>query len=157
VGHRGSIRQLKFSVKVVCHNAAIFYCGKLVADDYAFQLNTALPEYLQEVTGVKLRSMPSPHLNKPIRELCGRALNSEQPELEMILEELRAALHEYAEELSKLAAAKLVRSESKGAGSVANRRFRPLSAQRSRGMGDRRAIPGPPGSATLILLYQSAC
>jgi hypothetical protein len=29
VGHRGSIRQLKFSVKVVCHNAAIFYCGKL--------------------------------------------------------------------------------------------------------------------------------
>jgi hypothetical protein len=38
----------------------------------------------------------------------------------MILEELRAALHEHSEELRKLAAAKLVRSESKGAGSVAN-------------------------------------
>jgi hypothetical protein len=40
--------------------------------------------------------------------------------LGIILEELRAALHEHSEELRKLAAAKLVRSESKGAGSVAN-------------------------------------
>jgi hypothetical protein len=61
-----------------------------------------------------------PHLSKRIRELCSQALSSEQPELGMILEELRAALHEHAEELRKLAAAKLVRSESRGAGSVAN-------------------------------------
>ena len=64
--------------------------------------------------------MPSPLLNNRIRELCSHALNSDPPELGIILEELRAALHEHSEELRKLAAAKLVRSESKGAGSVAN-------------------------------------
>jgi hypothetical protein len=64
--------------------------------------------------------MPSPYLNNRNRELCSQALNSDPPELGIILEELRAALHEHAEELRKLAAAKLVRSESKGAGSVAN-------------------------------------
>ena len=64
--------------------------------------------------------MPSLRLDSRIRKLCSQALNAEEPELGMILEELRAALHEHSEELRKLAAAKLVRSKSKGAGSVAN-------------------------------------
>jgi hypothetical protein len=46
-------------------------------------------------------------LEDRIRELCAMAVRSEQPELEIILSELQAALREHTERLRRLAAAKL--------------------------------------------------
>jgi outer membrane lipopolysaccharide assembly protein LptE/RlpB len=47
-----------------------------------------------------------------IRELCRKALTAKDTELEVIFEELRAALHEHIERLRKIAITQLARKES---------------------------------------------
>ena len=46
-------------------------------------------------------------LEDRIRELCAMAVRAEEPELEIVLSELRSALREHTERLRRLAAAKL--------------------------------------------------
>jgi hypothetical protein len=46
-------------------------------------------------------------LEDRIRELCAQAVSAEEPELEIVLAELQAALREHTERLRRLAAAKL--------------------------------------------------
>jgi hypothetical protein len=46
-------------------------------------------------------------LEDRIRELCALAVSAEEPELEIVLAELQAALREHTERLRRLAAAKL--------------------------------------------------
>jgi septation ring formation regulator EzrA len=48
-------------------------------------------------------------LNNRIRDLCAKAVEAEQHELEPILEELKAALREHTSHLRELAAARLAR------------------------------------------------
>ncbi len=56
--------------------------------------------------------MEIPSLEDRIRELCSRALAAEEPELEPILSELRAALREHARLVRQMAAQALNRGSS---------------------------------------------
>jgi hypothetical protein len=54
----------------------------------------------------------SRRLDDRIRDLCAKAVEADQEELESIFAELKQALREHAERLRKLAVRKLVRTTS---------------------------------------------
>jgi hypothetical protein len=56
--------------------------------------------------------MSLPELNDRIRDLCARAVEAEQHEVEPVFEELKAALREHIEQLRELATAKLTRKQA---------------------------------------------
>ena len=51
--------------------------------------------------------MPFRRLEDRIRDLCLQAVDSETEEFKLVLEQLKAALHEHTERLRKLAANKM--------------------------------------------------
>ena len=51
-------------------------------------------------------------LNDRIRDLCAKAVEAEQHELEPLFEELKSALREHIDQLRELAAAKLARKQA---------------------------------------------
>ena len=52
-------------------------------------------------------AVPSRRLEDRIRDLCVKAVDSETDEFKLVLEQLKAALHEHTQRLRKLAAIKL--------------------------------------------------
>jgi hypothetical protein len=55
--------------------------------------------------------MPSRLLDKRIRDLCAKAVAADTVNFAEVLEELRSALHEHAEEMRKLARKEIARRE----------------------------------------------
>ena len=53
--------------------------------------------------------MSLPELNDRIRDLCAKAVQAEQHELDPLFEELKAALREHTDRLRELAATSLAR------------------------------------------------
>jgi hypothetical protein len=59
-----------------------------------------------------LAHMSLQELNDRIRDLCAKAVEAEQHELEPLFEELKSALRDHIDQLRELAAAKLARKQA---------------------------------------------
>lgn len=66
--------------------------------------------------------MNSRQLQASIKTLCEEALKAEEREIEILLQELRAVLHEYNELISKLAAEYLLHPPQPGPSSSSRKR-----------------------------------